>query len=358
MKLAKFLKSIKEMKLEILENPFYVVGNEASDLDSITSSISYAYFLKMKDSKNDYIPVMNIPREDFALRTETVWFFKKLNLNSSDLVFWPELKLPKQFSLILTDHNRLAPHQEQYSNHVFEIIDHHEDEKKYSLKDDFRKIEPVGSVCSLIAEKLLSSSMELDLIIYELLIGTILIDTQNLDPKSTKTKEKDIEMVKKLNEKCKFKTEELKELYDKLILERFSVDSLTTNDLLRSDYKQFEINKIIFGVSSIKLSLSKWIEKDKDLKENLEIFRSKMNLDVLYGMCSSLENGKIEKFILSYSKNENLMKEMNDYLLKTNLNMKELKVIQDLSIVTFQQENTGASRKQLVPFLAEFCNKK
>lgn len=358
MKLSKFLKYIKELKIETIENPFYVIGNEASDLDSIASSISYAYFLKMKDSKNEYIPIMNIPREDFQLRTETVWFFKKLELDSSDLLFFPEIKLPKHFSLILTDHNRLAPHQEQYSNNVFEIIDHHEDEKKYDLKKDKRKVEPVGSVCTLITEKLLESSIELDSIVYELLLGTILIDTQNLDPKNPKTKEKDIEMVKKLNEKCKFKDVEQKNLFEKLIFERFSVDSLTTYDLLRSDYKQFIINKITFGVSSVKLNLYQWVQKDQQLKENLENFREKMNLDVLYAMNSSLDHGKIEKFILIYSKNSFLMKEMIDFLLQTNLNLKSLNLIEDSMIFTFRQENTGASRKQLVPFLADFCNKK
>ena len=123
-----------------------IIGNEASDLDSIASSISYAYFLQKLNNSNCFVPVMNIPKEDFKLRTETTWFFKKLDIDYTLLLFWPEIKEQnlKNFNLILTDHNTLSSSQQEYSSNILEIIDHHEDDGKYEPK--IRIIEKVGSV--------------------------------------------------------------------------------------------------------------------------------------------------------------------------------------------------------------------
>ena len=49
-----------------------VIGNEASDLDSIASSIAYARLLQAQTPPGGaaVVPVLNIPREDLPLRTE------------------------------------------------------------------------------------------------------------------------------------------------------------------------------------------------------------------------------------------------------------------------------------------------
>jgi inorganic pyrophosphatase/exopolyphosphatase len=41
-----------------------------------------------------------------------------------------ELSKTKQLSIILVDHNKLAPHQNYLSDYVIGIVDHHEDESK------------------------------------------------------------------------------------------------------------------------------------------------------------------------------------------------------------------------------------
>lgn len=78
-----------------------VMGNEASDLDSMVSSTFHAYFrsynplfpstgrplvifhyiiisYEIDEKEYFYVPVMNIPREDFSLRTEAAWLFDKV----------------------------------------------------------------------------------------------------------------------------------------------------------------------------------------------------------------------------------------------------------------------------------------
>lgn len=78
-----------------------VIGNEASDMDSIVSSIVYAFYKNSTEGNNEnvsrkqiksyhqvYVPVINIPREDFALRTETTWIFSQLQIPSQSLIFY------------------------------------------------------------------------------------------------------------------------------------------------------------------------------------------------------------------------------------------------------------------------------
>lgn len=48
-----------------------VIGNEACDLDSIVCSTMLAYFLaSYTNDAYNYVPVINIPRDEFVLRTE------------------------------------------------------------------------------------------------------------------------------------------------------------------------------------------------------------------------------------------------------------------------------------------------
>ena len=71
-----------------------VMGNEASDLDSMASSIAYGYLLSQSLPGGEIVlPVMNIPRDDFKLRTEAVYLFKEVGIDISRLVFLDEIKL-------------------------------------------------------------------------------------------------------------------------------------------------------------------------------------------------------------------------------------------------------------------------
>ena len=75
----------------------FVIGNEAMDLDSHVSSISFAYFshviqqrqldISSSELAPMYIPLLNLEREDFVLRGECVSLFESLNFSIDDLIF-------------------------------------------------------------------------------------------------------------------------------------------------------------------------------------------------------------------------------------------------------------------------------
>jgi hypothetical protein len=60
----------------------------------------------------------------------------------------------------LTDHNRLAGHQEKWAPIVEEIIDHHKDEKLYNVPK--RTLAVVGSACTLVAEVIVNDTKHKD----------------------------------------------------------------------------------------------------------------------------------------------------------------------------------------------------
>mgnify|MGYP001767614203 CR=1 FL=1 len=127
-----------------------VMGNEASDLDSMASSVVYAYFMEKTSTKANelYIPLINIPAEDFKLRTEAVYLFSEAGIEAANLLFIDEINISEIFKtgklkITLIDHNKLSGSQEYLSTCIEEIIDHHKDENAYAVSE--KLIDPVGS---------------------------------------------------------------------------------------------------------------------------------------------------------------------------------------------------------------------
>ena len=133
-----------------------VMGNEAADLDSMASAVTYAWYLNLNDTGGNYFPLINIPRADFKLRTEAVYLFQEAVVNIDKLLFSEDVDLDKlkassNLKLILVDHNKLASSQAGLETVITGILDHHADEKSYpsSAVTDIR---PVGSAATIVSE--------------------------------------------------------------------------------------------------------------------------------------------------------------------------------------------------------------
>ncbi|KAJ8383388.1 hypothetical protein AAFF_G00220880 [Aldrovandia affinis] len=101
---------------EVNHSGFHVVlGNEACDLDSMVSALSFAYFLyKTSGSSGGRapVPVLNIPRAEFPLRSDSAFLLRESGLAAADLLFRDELDLQALhraglLALTLVDHNVL-----------------------------------------------------------------------------------------------------------------------------------------------------------------------------------------------------------------------------------------------------------
>jgi len=270
---------------------------------------------------------------------------------------------PNCIKFILTDHNRLAKHQEHYGDFIVDIIDHHKEEGLYPKAT--RSIEMVGSCATLVAERVFSNDIftgDSGKGPLKMLLGTILLDTVNLDPKYKKVTKKDEDIVKMINSKLGFSEKQQTALFDKLQEERFNVSSLGSIDLLLSDYKQWTMGKLEVGVSSAKLSLKEWLQKEPNFEEKLTEYYVSRKLDMLMVMTAYLvEDNKFKRELVVYTQNKDLYNPVVEYLSKSELEINPMEETLASSstnsihtIGFFSQNNVGASRKQLQPLLDTF----
>jgi exopolyphosphatase len=337
-----------------------VMGNEAADLDSMASALVYAWYRSetMKPAGEVCLPFIPIPRADFKLRTEAVFLFQEAGLSPDKLLFLEDLDLPAlhkegRLKLVLVDHNKLASAQAGLAEAVEEILDHHQDEKLYPRAAS-RVIEPVGSSASLVAEKILRDIPRLlEPDCARLLLGTILLDTVNLDPKAGRVTPKDSQMAEKL---LALSGAGQKELFDRLQFEKFNVAALDSADLLRKDYKAYTAGKIRYGMSSVLISADAWARKDARLAEELARYAAAGKLGLLVVMIAYTEP-EFRRELLVYSPDEKLHKIFLEFLNSKDLDLKPINpesLRASARLALFSQANASYSRKKLQPLLQDF----
>ncbi|KAI8844791.1 hypothetical protein BC829DRAFT_342909, partial [Chytridium lagenaria] len=226
-----------------------VIGNEAADLDSMVSAISYAFLKHKSKPDRSYIPVIHVPRKDFSIRTDCTFALSRAfpvaenGDVTSQLTFIDEIDLDSipDLHLILTDHNRLAPSLSRFSHLVTGILDHHKDEGLH-LDASPRIVEPVGSATSLVALEWRQSAQEVDNALATFMLSPILLDTINLEPKFGRSTQKDFEatdyLVSNIEAARLDRSSLLQALFDQLQNAKFDCSAQSNEDLLKKDYKE------------------------------------------------------------------------------------------------------------------------
>ena len=355
-KLRNYLESAKSSILHG-EKIQIVIGNEAADLDSMASAVMYAYCKSLgasADDKTVYVPMINIPRADFKLRTEAAFLFSYAGINTDWLFFSEDIDLDAMnkagtLELVLIDHNKLATNQSILENAVVEIIDHHKDEELY-LTASKRVIEPVGSSATLVAEALLQNENTLEAGSASLLLGTILLDTVNLDPAAQRATEKDLQIAETLLQATGANRQEL---FDKLQEEKFNVSSLDSHDLLRKDYKAWKLGAKNVGFASVLLSTTDWLQKDPQLSSSLAQYSDSQKLDVLIAM-NAYTQPQFTRELVVYCADEGLRGKLLAFLEGSDLGLAKIAGAVDQATALYSQANLGYSRKKLQPVMNDF----
>lgn len=336
----------------------FVMGNESADLDSIMSSIAYAYLLSNEET-GLYVPLLNLPREELALRKDILHHFAQLNISIENLLFLDDnVPLDLLFSqdklrLNLVDHNILRPRQEHLSSAVERIVDHHaEENKQYPLLTDKNKlIAVVGSNSTLIAEKLISSpNIQMTAELATLLLGPILIDTSNLKSLE-KTTDRDLQAAELLKA---YNSETLpKNFFEELLAAKNDVSGLTPVMLLSKDFKEYLDGQLLYGISSMPTGICWWIEDESEVHQMLEKYASDRQLAILILLMVNPESSGPKRKIIMYSPSPVLLKAFDLYI-------QETKALSDALTKGPQSNNEQIgyytatkfiSRKQLQPLL-------
>jgi len=348
---------LSNAKKHVSDAKLIVIGNEAADLDSMVSSIVYAYLRNLLEQGSFVLPLMVIPREDFMLRTEAMYVFNKANIDLDDVVFIDELDLDKimeQAEFVLVDHNKLAGDLKKFDSKVVSILDHHRDEDLYKTASP-RVIEQVGSTTSLVAHEFFTSGIEMSRDVAVLLGGTILLDTVNLADDAGRVTEFDKEIAARVLPLCPLPQQEF---FDTVQKEKFNVAGLSTNDLLRKDYKEWQFGTVKCGIGSALLPLEQWAEIDNDLASGFAKFAAGNSLDLLLSM-NAYTNPEFNRDLVIFSKSKEAHGQLLAYLQENKLDLTPIdfpgQKQSDSGFITFhKQANLGVSRKKLQPLLTDF----
>jgi len=252
----------------------YIIGHQNPDTDTICSALVYEDYLKQKGEEVKAYALGH-------LNNETKFVFKKFGVIAPEHVH----EIPKNSEIILLDHNEETQSIQNINElDIVEIIDHHkiklETDKPISIL-----IKPLGSSCSIIAEKYLEAGLPNKSIVLSkenasLLIAGIISDT--LFFRSPTTTQIDKDLVEKLNEIA-----EIQDL-EKFSLEMFNAKSdlggIGTEELIKLDYKVFDFTEgQKFGIGVMETTNKDFgLNRKDEIKTKLKEIKEKDNLQGVY----------------------------------------------------------------------------
>uniref|UniRef100_A0A7M4EHJ8 Prune homolog 2 with BCH domain n=1 Tax=Crocodylus porosus TaxID=8502 RepID=A0A7M4EHJ8_CROPO len=234
-----------------LEKVHVVLGSKSCDLDSLISSLAYAYFLD-KVSPPDVLclPVLNIPRREFSYYTETRFILEELNIPESFHIFRDEINLHQlndegKLSLTLVNSNMLTSDDKGLESAVVKVISPDEQcDGSLELQE---------SSSSLVVKEILQEAPELiTQQLAHLLRGSILFKCMSVEPeRMTEQQEK---MLLLLEEKFPDlpPREEIISVFQETQL---NAQGLNIEEVMLKDLKELSDGEIKVAISTVYMSL-------------------------------------------------------------------------------------------------------
>ncbi|CAD6577662.1 MAG: Exopolyphosphatase [Alectoria sarmentosa] len=385
-----------------------VIGNESADLDSLTSSLLYAYVKSIAPPQNNfspiYVPLLNLPTSGLRLRPEFTAVCTHANIAIDRLITLDDLpsqsKLLRSVRWILVDHNKLQGDLgHQYSSRVQGVIDHHVEENAVPASTDPepRVIEKCGSCTSLVVrqckpawDSISSSSLSTgaahgqgevaiddsavtkvwDVQVAKMALASILVDTANLTAPG-KVEQVDRDSVDYLEAKIKISPKDARtwnrdRFYKEIDEAKRDISSLGLTEILIKDYKGWTENDAKLGISSVVKPLDFLVQKAGEEKlpsfENqLLQFMDDRDLSVFAIMTTSTSSeGEFQRELLVQARSSASSSAINfaeqgasDFQLE-DVNIKGVSM-QDKSGQLWRkvwlQRDVSKSRKQVAPLL-------
>lgn len=368
----------------------FVIGNQSADLDSITCALVYGCLKsntsQARNGDKYIIPVTNIPSSELRLRPELTALLKHADLKPSDLVTLDDVGNlheslpPEKTDWVLVDHNALLGELgEHYSERVVGVIDHHDDEGKVPQNAEPRIIEKTGSCNSHVVNYCrdawgsISSSEDetakIDAQLAKLALGAILIDTVNLEAEA-KVTEHDRKAVDYLKSKINLGSRNFDPdaFFTEINNAKSNLDSLTLEEILRKDYKQWDESSLKLGISSCVRSISYLQEKtpsSSSFLSSIQKYAQSEGVDLYAIMTAHNEGDSFTRQLLLLAVSEGKAVDIAQKFADENageLELEESKTKLDGSssssaeakwLRVWEQGNLAASRKKVAPLLRE-----
>ncbi|XP_062848152.1 exopolyphosphatase PRUNE1 [Trichomycterus rosablanca] len=335
-----------------------VLGNEACDIDSMVSAITFAYFLsKTLDSGKAAVPILNIPRAEFPLCSDNNFLLRESGLSQDYLLFRDEVDLHslQNIAITLVDHNILTKADRTLENSVVEVIDHHRLERIPSSSCHVT-VETVGSCATLVTERIVQKAPEiLDEQMAKLIYGTIITDCVNMAPEAGKVTPKDSQYINFLETHFP-KLPPRSMFFQSLQTAKFDVAGLSTEQMMLKDMKTLSEGDLKVVVSVVYMTLDSFLQR-QHLQQELCGFchKHKYNLAVIMTI-SFIDDKEPFRQLAVYSSNSCYSQEVIRALEKArnpHLNLSPMSSPYT-EIKAFLQGNTLASRKKVLPIIVDF----
>ncbi|XP_075158851.1 exopolyphosphatase prune [Haematobia irritans] len=361
--MLKFLKHSRKY-LNAKEPTCIVLGNESCDLDSAVSSISLAYFNHKNRSEHktdvecNFLPILNIPKRDFSLKTEVRYFLNKYSITEEMLTFRDELteEFLQSSQLVLVDH-----HVSPWLNNSIAIYDHRPRDSSALIPEQCEvHMDLVGSCATLIADLYITKEIlgEDEHDVLNLLRGTIVLDTVNFSQEAARATTRDHEACAHLENALGITNAAgREELFNELVKARSDVNSLTAAQLLRKDNKILTSTKLEdmkLAIPGFPIPVQEFISKD-NAERDIREFATENNCSVilLMGMFVKLDDNSVHRDIglinISNDRICNIVKQKLESLTEPNLNLNLYNDCKFMNGSFYMQGNIKATRKHILP---------
>ena len=295
-------------------------------------------------------------RDDLSLRTDAIRLFEECGVSTANVACANDLDMHQlqqhsRLKLTLVDHS--VPVQRELVPSVVEIIDHHQDDSSGVYDDSVKKrISPVGSCATLVADEFLAhkrEALEQNPDLAKLLLGVILLDTDNLSPTTGLATNKDRDVVAELSNLTDANRDGL---FSNLLAAKFDTSGLSAFDLLRRDYKDAPLSTtgMRAGGSTV-TERSRSFLKRRDTISSLQQFITEKGIDVLlvdHVFYADPELQQRQRQIVIYCPDGKLCNKVSKYLAAEDvLGLKEISQ-NNPNIRLFDQANLVMSRKKVL----------
>jgi manganese-dependent inorganic pyrophosphatase len=256
----------------------HIIGHKNPDTDTVCSAIAYEHFLNSQ----------NVDAKAFALgpvNNETKFVLDYFGVEEPEHI----TELPHGTEIILLDHNEEKQSIDNINDlDIVEIIDHHkvklETDKPISIF-----VKPLGSSCSIIAEKYFDTRTEITREIAGILLAGILSDT--LFFRSPTTTDIDKELADKLSG-----------IAGVADMEKFSLDmfdaksdlgDISVEEMIKLDYKTFDFTDGTYGIGVMETTnVDFGLDKKDEIKAKLQEIKEKDGLKGVFFIIVDILNEK------------------------------------------------------------------
>ncbi|KAM5191603.1 uncharacterized protein ACMZJ9_000839 [Mantella aurantiaca] len=285
-----------------METVHIAIGNKCCDLDSIISTLAYAYYLDKVSSPSVLcLPVLNVTRVEFSYYSETRFLLEELDIPESYLTFKDEINLhglndEERLSVTLVNFSAFTSEDECLASSVVKVID---PGKRFDGDQEIH-----DSSSALVAREILEEAPELVTHqLAHLLRGSILFCCLSAENERLCTEQEKI--IGTLEQRFP----ELlprEEILSGLQETRLHTQGTSVEEIILKEFKELCDGNIKVAITTMHMSLEDLISY-RNIIGDLKVFLDKYEIDILILLASyTSEEQSSRQQIAVYSDNPEL----------------------------------------------------